>query len=142
LQWFIRFQQALQVLNASFGIQDPKEIKNEIERDNKNENNLWEEAIKIELKQLTGYLTFIIVDSGEDFTTGYQKIPYHMDFDIKYDLRHKSRLFAGYKWNVSDRGDIYSGFFRIDTVRIRFLGELYDLSYCACDIVNVFLYVK
>jgi hypothetical protein len=48
---------------------------------------LWNEAIKTELKQLTDYQTFIVLDSGEDVPTGYQKIPYHMAFDVKYDLR-------------------------------------------------------
>jgi hypothetical protein len=39
--------------------------------------------------------------------------------------------------------DIYSGVVRMDTVRIGFfLGELYGLSCCACDIRNAFLYGK
>jgi hypothetical protein len=36
---------------------------------------------------------------------------------------------------------IYSGVVRMDTVRIGFfLGELYGLSCCACDIGNAFLH--
>jgi hypothetical protein len=39
--------------------------------------------------------------------------------------------------------DICSGVVRMDTVRIGFfLGELYGLSCCACDIGNAFLYGK
>jgi hypothetical protein len=58
-----------------------------------------------------------------------------MVFDVKYDLRHKARLVA-----VNDKEDIYSGVFRMDTVRIGvFLGELYGLSCCACDIGSAFL---
>jgi hypothetical protein len=54
-----------------------------------------------------------------------------MVFDVKYDLRH------------NDKEDIYSGVVRMDTVRIGFfLGELYGLSCCACDIRNAFLYGK
>jgi hypothetical protein len=61
----------------------------------------------------------------------------------KYDLRHKARLFAGGNWTINDKEDIYSGVFRMDTVRIGFfLGELYSLSCCACDIGNAFLYGK
>jgi hypothetical protein len=49
-------------------------------------------------------------------------------FDVKYDLRHKARLVAGGNWIVNDKEDIYSGFVRMDTVRIGFfLGELYGL---------------
>jgi hypothetical protein len=82
-------------IKYKFGIQVPKEIKNAIDLDKKNGNKLWQEAIKTELKQLTDYQTFIVLDSGEDIPTGYQKMPYHMVFDIKYDLRHKARLVAG-----------------------------------------------
>jgi hypothetical protein len=55
-------------IKYKFGIQVPKGIK----------NDLWQEAIKTELEQLTNYQTFIIQDSGEDIPTGYQKIPYRM----------------------------------------------------------------
>jgi hypothetical protein len=71
------------------GIQVPKGIKNAIDLDKKNGNQLWQEAIKTELKQLKDYQTFILLDSGEDIPTGHQKIPHQMDFDVKYDLRHK-----------------------------------------------------
>jgi hypothetical protein len=47
------------------------------------------------LPSSTDYETFIILDSGEDIPKGYQKIPYHIVFDVKYDLRHKARLVAG-----------------------------------------------
>jgi hypothetical protein len=72
-----------------------------------------------------------------------QKIPYHMVFDVKYDLRHKARLVVGGNWMVNEKEDMYSGVVRMDTVRIGlFLGELYGLSCCACDIGSVFLYGK
>jgi hypothetical protein len=96
-----------------------------------------------QLKQLTDYQTFIVLDSGDDIPKGYQKIPYHMVFDVKYDLRHKARLVAGSDWTVNDKKDICSGFVRMDNVRIGFfLGELYGLSCCVCDIGNAFLYGK
>jgi hypothetical protein len=66
-----------------------------------------------------------------------------MGFDVKYDLRHKARLVAGGNRTVNDKEDIYSGIKRMDTVRIGiFLGELYGLSCCACDIGNAFSYGK
>jgi hypothetical protein len=76
-----------------------------------------------------------------DIPTGYQKIPYHMAFDVKYDLRHKARLVAGCNWTVNDKENIYSRIVRMDTVRV-FLGELYGLSCCACEIGIAFLYGK
>jgi hypothetical protein len=99
-----------------------------------------QKTIKTELEQLTDYQTSIVLDSGEDIPTGYQKIPYHMLFDVKYDLRHKVRLVVGGNWTVNDKEDTYSGVFRLDTVRIGFFsGELYGLSCCASDIGNAFL---
>jgi hypothetical protein len=66
-----------------------------------------------------------------------------MVFDVKYDLVHKARLVAGVNCSINDKEDIYSGVVRMDTVRIGFfLGELYELSCCACDIGNAFLYGK
>jgi hypothetical protein len=82
-------------IKYNFGIQVPKGIKNEIDLDKNNRNQLWKETIKTELKQLTDYQTFIVLDSGENIPTGYQKIPYQMIFDVKYDLRHKTRLVSG-----------------------------------------------
>jgi hypothetical protein len=112
-------------IKYKFGIQVPKGIKNTIDLHKKNGNHLWQEAINTELKQITDYQTFIVLDSGEDIPTGYQKIPYHMVFDVKYDLRHKARLVAGGHGTVNDKEDIYSGVFRMDTVRFGFfLGEL------------------
>jgi hypothetical protein len=66
-----------------------------------------------------------------------------MVFDVKNDLRYKARLVSGGNWTVNNKEDIYSGVVRMDTVRIGyFLGELYGLSCCACDIGNAFLYRK
>jgi hypothetical protein len=58
---------------------------------------------------------------------------------VKYDLRHKARLVAGGKWTENEKEEIYSDVVQMNTVRIGFfLGELYGLSCCACDIGNAF----
>jgi hypothetical protein len=112
-------------IKYKFGVQVPKGIKNAIDLDKKNGNQLWQEAIKTEIKQVTNNQTFIVLDSGEDIPTCYQKISYHMVFDVKYDLRQNARLVAGGNWTVNDKEDIYSGVVCMDTVRIGFfLGEL------------------
>jgi hypothetical protein len=53
-------------IKYKFGIQVPKGIKNAIDLDKKNGNQLWQEAIETELQQLTDYQTFIVLDSGEN----------------------------------------------------------------------------
>ena len=70
----------------------------------------------------------------------YDSIPYL--FDVKYDLRRKTRLVAGGNWTVNDNQDIYSVVVRMDTIRIGFFGELYGLSCCTCDIGYALLYGK
>jgi hypothetical protein len=59
--------------------------------------------MRTELKQLTDYQTFIVLDSGEDIPNGYQKILHQIGFDVRYDLRHKARLVAGGNWTVNDK---------------------------------------
>ena len=52
-------------IRYKFGIQVPRDIKNAIELDRgKNGNALWEDAIKTKLEQLSGYQTFLVLDSG------------------------------------------------------------------------------
>jgi hypothetical protein len=96
-------------IKYNIGIQVPRGIKTSIELDKNNRNQLWKEAIKTELKQLTDYQTFIVLDPGKDIPKCNQKIPYHMVFDVKYDLRHKARLVSGGNWEVNYKEDIYSG---------------------------------
>jgi hypothetical protein len=86
-----------------------------------------------------------VLDSGVAIPTGYQKIPYHTVFDVKYDKRHKARLVAGGNWTINEKvgWGINSGVVQIDTVRIvLFLGEFYVLSCYACDLGNAFLHGK
>jgi hypothetical protein len=64
----------------------------------------------IKLKQLTDYQTFIVTDSGGDIPTGYQKTPYDMIFDVKYDLRNMARLVAGGNWTVNDKELIFRSY--------------------------------
>jgi hypothetical protein len=110
-----------------FGIQVPKGIKNAINLDKNNRNSLWQDAIRTKLKQLTDYQTFTVLDAGEDIPKGYQKIPYHIEFDVKYDLRHKARLVAGGNRTFNDIEDIYLGVVCTDTVR-RFAWQKSDID--------------
>jgi hypothetical protein len=55
-----------------------------------------------ELKQLTDYQTFIVLNSGIYILIS-QKNSYHRVFDVKYDLRHKARLVEGDNWTVNEK---------------------------------------
>ena len=124
-----------------FGVQVPYSVKQALELDRINGDTMWLDAIKKELKQLNEYQTFKLLDKGELPPTGYQKIPYHIVFDVKFDLRRKARLVAGGNCTSLEREDIYSGVVGLDSIRIgMFLGELNSLSCCAADVGNAYLY--
>ena len=95
------------------------------------------------MKQLNEYETFRELKPGETLSPEYQKIPYHIVFDVKFDLRRKARLVAGGNWTSPSKEDLYSGVVGIESVRLGFfLGEQNGLSCCAADVGNAFLYGK
>jgi hypothetical protein len=53
-------------IKCNFGIQVSKGIKNVIDFYKENGNQLWQESIKTEIKHITDYQTFIVLDSGRD----------------------------------------------------------------------------
>jgi hypothetical protein len=105
-----------------------------------NGDTMWQDAVEKELKQINDFHTFNVLPPGEGPPAGYQKVPYHFIFDVKFDLRRKARLVAGGNWTELEREDIYSGVVALETVRTGFfLGQLNNLSCCAGDIGNAFL---
>jgi hypothetical protein len=68
LQGFLRVSTSPKGIKYKFGIQVPKGIKNTIDLNKKKGNQLWQEAIKTELKIHTDYQTFIVLDSGGGYS--------------------------------------------------------------------------
>ena len=101
---------------------------------------MWQDAIAKGLQQLSEYKTFRLPEPGEDLSE-YKKIPYHIVFDVKFDLRRKARLVAGGNWTNPEKDDIYSGVVAMESVRTGFLvGKLNGLTYCVGGVGNAFLY--
>lgn len=71
---------------------------------------------------------------------GSKQIPYHIIFDVKFDLTRKARLVAvGHRNNVPAHAT-YSSIASRDSVRLGFmLAGLNDLDIMACDIGNAYL---
>ena len=121
-----------------FGIEVPTSVQHALKLDQVN-NHLWQEAIDKELAQMNEYKTFLSLDNP--IPQGYQRIPYHIIFDVKFDLRRKARLVAGGHRTDPPKGDIYSGVVGMESIRTAFmLASLNGLSVCAADIGNAFLY--
>jgi hypothetical protein len=72
-----------------FGVEVPKNTRRALELDKINGDNLWREAIQKEMSQLSDYKTFRLPHSGESLDA-YQRIPYHMILDVKFDGRRKA----------------------------------------------------
>ena len=102
-----------------------------------------ERAINKELEGINEYETLKSIEDDELFPDEYKQIPYHIVFDVKFDLRHKARLVAGGHKTETTREDIYSGVVGNSTIKLGFLlGDLNNLSVCAGDIGSAYLNSK
>jgi len=78
-----------------FGIEVPRTPRHALLLDKQNKDTMWRESMDKEISQINDYKTFRVVPDDYVMPPEYQRIPYHMVFDVKFDLRRKSRLVAG-----------------------------------------------
>jgi hypothetical protein len=125
-----------------FGVQVPRSVTHAYYLDKINGNSEWRDAIATELKQISDYKTFRMLKHSESLAE-FQKIPYHVVFDVKFDLRKKARLVAGGNHTEPPKEDIYSGVVDLMSVRLGYqIAKMNGLKVCAADIGNAFLYGK
>ena len=123
-----------------FGVEVPRSTKHALQLDSKNGDQLYEKAIGKELGAIKDHAVFRLPKPGESLE-GYQRIPYHFVFDVKYDLRRKARLVAGGNMTDDPDEDIYSGVIGIEFVRLLFiLASMNGLELWAADVGNAFLH--
>ena len=112
-----------------FGVQVPLKVKQTLALDWKNGKTKWQDAIRTELGQLDEFRVFMLLAEGETLPEGYKRIPYHIVFDVKFDLRYKASLVANGNWTELVKEDIYSVVVGIYSVRLGFtLGDLNQLK--------------
>ena len=71
---------------------------------------------------------------------GFEKLPYHFVFAVKYDYRRKCRVVLGGDHQQSPTDESYSGVVSLTTVRIMFLlATIGKMHLWAADIGNAFL---
>ncbi|MEM7375684.1 MAG: hypothetical protein AAF587_44235, partial [Bacteroidota bacterium] len=125
-----------------FGVEVPLNVRHAIKLDLLNGDSKWKEAIAKELTEINHHKTFRLVDSTDDMST-FQRIPYHIVFDVKFDGRRKARLVCGGNFTSPPKEDTYSGVVGIGTVHLAFqLALLNGLQVCAADVGTAFLYGK
>ena len=77
-----------------FGIEVPNTVKEALELDKKNGNDLWRKAIEKEMQNVK--VAFKMTDNVDrKETVGFQKITCHMIFTVKMDFTRKARFVAG-----------------------------------------------
>ena len=69
-------------------------------------------------EQIKGYQTFTDHGKGTTPPEGYKKIPVHLVFDVKYDLRRKARFVAGGHMTAPSKEDTYSSVVSLQSLRM------------------------
>ena len=121
-----------------FGIELPKTVKEALDLDKKNKNNLWARAIEKEYKNAA--VAFSETTDPDKELVGYKEIKIHFVFDIKMDFTRKARLVADGSRTEMPAETCYSTVPARDSVRIVFLlAALNGLDIKAADIQNAYL---
>ena len=86
------------------------------------------------------YNVFKVLSEGEKPPQDYEKIVLLWVFDVKFDLRHRSRLVAGGHLTEELPEESYSSTTSIDDVRLIFvIAALMDLRVIAADVGHAFI---
>ena len=122
-----------------FGVQIPNSPRHGLTLDEENGDNLWKEATDKEIQQINDFKTFRVLPDDAPMPLGYKRIPYHIVYACKFDLRRKARLVAGGHRTEPLKEDIYSGVVSIEAVRLGYmLAQLNNLLVCAGDVETHF----
>jgi hypothetical protein len=119
-----------------FGVRVPRHLKEALLLDKQNQDELWRDAIKKEMKKIMEFNTFKVPSDGKP-PLGYKKIPCHMIFDVKFDGRRKARFVAGGHLTMDPGEDAYSGVVTPEAVRLGMFAAVDNgLKLMAADIEN------
>ena len=123
-----------------YGFLVPRNYRQAMELDEKNGNNRWAIATKIELAQIMEYNTFQDKGIGYRPPPDYKKIRVHLVFAVKHDGRHKARLVAGGHLTDTPIDSVYSSVVSLKGIRyLTFAAELNGLQVWCTDIGNAYL---
>ena len=124
---------------VKFGVKVPASVKEALLFDKENGNDFWQKAIDKEIGNVK--VAFQLLSDGEKPPPGSKLIPYHIIFDVRFDLTRKARLVAGGHRNKDvPQHNRYSSVASRESVRIGLLiAALNNLSIAATDIGNAYL---
>ena len=121
-----------------YGIEIPTNVEHAFELNRKNGNNLWKDALKMEMYNIV--VAFEILEDGKTAPAGYTKVSGHLISSVKMDFRRKARwVLDGHK-TPDPVGSKYAGVVSRESVRIAFTyAALNELGVCMADIRNTYL---
>jgi hypothetical protein len=123
-----------------FGILVPKNRKDALAIDAANGNEKWKKSMDVEINQIDEYDTFNNLGKGRPPPRDHNKIRVHFVYDVKHDLRLKSRLVAEGNLTAPPKDSVYSGVVTLRSLRLcMLLAELNGLKVEAADIGNAYL---
>jgi hypothetical protein len=122
-----------------FGIEVPKSWYECVRLDKENDNTLWKDAVRKEMKNVR--IAFKILNGEESAPPTYQEILCHMIFDVKMeDFSRKARFVAGGHTTDTSHEMTYASVVSRESVRISLtLAALNDLDVKMADIENAYL---
>jgi Reverse transcriptase (RNA-dependent DNA polymerase) len=121
-----------------YGVELPRNMEEAIMLNRKNNNTLWQQAVKKEMDNVM--VAFQALEGHERIPQGYKPITVRMIFDVKMDLTRKAQLVAG--GHLTDPPDTltYSGVVSKESVRIgMMLAQANGLKMMMTDIGNAYL---
>ena len=127
---------------VKFGIQIPNNVKEALEYDRLNQNNLWGEAIVKEMSALMKARVFDFYPPNYRVPNNYQYCPLRIIFDVKQeDLRRKARMVAGGHVINSSMYESYASVVQTRTIRLlETIAMNEGLSFMTGDIGNAFVH--
>ena len=81
-----------------YGIEIPTSVEHAFELDRKNGNNLWKDALEMEMYNIG--VAFEILEDGKTAPAGYTKVSGHLIWSVKMDFTRKARWVAGWTQNT------------------------------------------
>ena len=116
-----------------------KRRKNSHDLDKFYKNKLWDAAIEMELSRVR--VVFQLLEDNESTPVGPTKTPYHIIFDVNFNLSRKTRLVAsGHKHKDFPAYTSYASLVSRNSLGIIFLlAALNGLDILAGDIGNAYL---
>ena len=119
-------------------IEIPTSWKHAKDIDARNKNQLWENALAKEMKNVG--VAFDVLENHENVPVGWTKASGHLIWDVKMNFTCKARWVKDGHRKVDPLGMTYAGAVSRDSVWIAFtLAAMHGLGICAADIQNAYI---